>query len=85
MEPTQTSTTTISDLAALPAGTRGIIHTIGVGHGLARRLASLGLTEGAEVTVLQNYGSGPILILVRGARVAIGRGQARQILLAMMR
>jgi len=41
----------------------------------ARRLAELGLTPGVEVTVLQAT-RGPVLIAVRGARVAVGRAMA---------
>ena len=40
------------------------------------RLISLGFTPGAEVTMTQNYGRGPLIVSVRGGRVAIGRGEA---------
>ena len=36
-----------------------------------RRLAEMGLTPGVAVTVLQTS-KGPILVAVRGARVAVG-------------
>lgn len=38
------------------------------------RLASLGILPGEEVTVLQRSNSGPLLLEVKGARVALGRG-----------
>ena len=44
------------------------------------RLASLGFTPGALVSMTQNFGRGPLIVTVRGARVALGRGEAAQIL-----
>lgn len=51
---------------------------IGAGRKLAQRLAELGLTPGVEIRVLHVNG-GPILIGVRGARLALGRGMAEKI------
>jgi ferrous iron transport protein A len=39
----------------------------------------MGVTPGAEVTVIQNYHRGPMLIEVRDTRVALGRGEALKI------
>lgn len=47
-------------------------------HKLAHRLAELGLTPGVALTVVQDAG-GPLLVAVRGARIAIGRDLAQQI------
>lgn len=43
------------------------------------RAAALGFTPGAKVTVVQNYGRGPIIVAVRGTRLALGRGEALKI------
>ncbi len=43
------------------------------------RLASLGFTPGAQVSMTQNFGRGPLIVTVRGTRVALGRGEAAQI------
>jgi len=43
------------------------------------RLVSLGFTPGAEVSMTQNYGRGPLIVTVRGTRVALGRGEAAKI------
>lgn len=43
------------------------------------RAAALGLTPGVQVTMLQNYGHGPLIISVRGTRLALGRGEALKI------
>lgn len=44
------------------------------------RLAALGFTPGVSVTVLQNRRSGPLLVMVRDTRIALGRGEARRII-----
>lgn len=45
----------------------------------ATRLVSLGFTPGAEVSMAQNYGRGPLIVTVRGTRVALGRVEAANI------
>jgi len=45
----------------------------------ATRLVSLGFTPGAEVSMSQNYGRGPLIVIVRGTRVALGRIEAGKI------
>jgi Fe2+ transport system protein FeoA len=46
---------------------------------MTRRLTSLGFTPGVEVYMVQNFGLGPLIVLVRGTRVALGRGEAHKI------
>ncbi len=43
------------------------------------RLVSLGFTPGAEVSMSQNYGRGPLIVTVRGTHVALGRVEAAKI------
>ncbi len=50
------------------------------GHQFLSRLASLGFTPGARLTVVQNFGRGPIIVNLRDTRVALGRGEADKIL-----
>jgi ferrous iron transport protein A len=54
------------------------------GHQFLSRLASLGFTPGAELQVVQNYGRGPIIVSLRGTRVALGRGEAEKILVGRL-
>jgi len=61
-----------------------MIRGVSGGFGIRRRLYELGLTEGTEIYVLRNEGRGPILILARGARLALGRGVAMKILVEVM-
>lgn len=49
------------------------------GRGMLSRMASLGFTPGAEITVVQNFGRGPLIARVRDARIALGRGEAKKI------
>jgi ferrous iron transport protein A len=44
------------------------------------RMASLGFTPGAVVTMTRNDGFGPVIVSVRGTRVALGRGEANRVL-----
>lgn len=50
------------------------------GFGLQRRLADMGLTPGVQVKVANNERHGPVLIELRGSRVALGRGVAYHVL-----
>ena len=72
------STGSIS-LADLPTGAGGVVRQMLGGQQLSARLAALGLTLDALVTILHNYGHGPVIIAVRGTRVALGRGEALKI------
>ncbi|MFX1604155.1 MAG: ferrous iron transport protein A [Promethearchaeota archaeon] len=51
-----------------------------VSRGLMRRLMDLGITKGCVFEVVQSGGSGPVLIEVRGTRVAVGKNLACRIL-----
>ncbi len=66
-------------LSALGPGEHGVVVQLNGGRGLVSRMAAMGFTPGAEVTVLQNFGRGPLIARVRDARVALGRGEAGRI------
>ena len=67
-------------LADLQADEHGRVLELSCGRLAMNRLVSLGLTSGAGVDMTLNYGRGPLIIIVRGGRVAIGRGEARCII-----
>jgi ferrous iron transport protein A len=71
-------------LDLLPAGASAVVRKLRGGSELVHRLLALGLTEGAQFVVLQNPRRGPLLVLVRDTRVAIGRGEAARILVERM-
>lgn len=72
----QTCQTSISDLQR---GECGFLTELLIGRQELSRCTSLGLTPGAEITIVQNYGRGPMILKVRGTQVAIGRGQANKL------
>jgi len=47
---------------------------------LQKRLADMGLTPGTQIRVISSQLSGPVLIDLRGSRVALGRGVALKII-----
>ena len=67
-------------LASLAPNEVGIVQYLAGGRGLTSRLATLGFTPGARVTMVQNFGRGPIIVMVRGTRIALGRGEAQKIM-----
>jgi ferrous iron transport protein A len=66
----------IVPLSTMRPGEQGVVVDLTGGRGLQGRMASLGFTPGAEVTVLQNFGRGPLIARVRDAHIALGRGEA---------
>jgi ferrous iron transport protein A len=70
----------ILPLSELPEGSCGIVHATYGGRGMLARLSAMGLTVGAEITVAQNSFVGPVVVDVRGVRLAIGRGMATRIM-----
>ena len=67
-------------LDRLISGSHGIVRRLQGGNEFASRLAAMGLSIGSEFELLQNRGHGPVLVLVRGTRIALGRGEALKIL-----
>jgi ferrous iron transport protein A len=66
-------------LAMLRENCEAVIVEINGGMGLTRRLAEMGFTNGTRVKVLHSSPPGPILVMVRGSRIALGRGLAMKI------
>jgi ferrous iron transport protein A len=68
----------------LPAGKRGVVRLLRGGEEFTHRMVTLGFTLGVEVTVVQNYGRGPILVSVRDTHIALGRGEALKVLIEVL-
>jgi ferrous iron transport protein A len=66
-------------LTELSVDKHATILAFNIGTVEATRLVSLGFTPGAEVSMSQNYGRGPLIVTVRGTHVALGRVEAAQI------
>jgi len=83
------STDTTHDSGPVPlswiaAGQKGLIRQLKGGREFSRRVVALGFTLGAEVTVIQNYGRGPMMVSVRDSQVALGRGEAAKIVVEVV-
>jgi len=66
-------------LSALTAGEVGVVRELAGGRGFMSRLATLGFTPGAELTMVQNFGRGPLIVNIRDTRIALGRGEAAKV------
>ncbi len=66
-------------LGSLPAGKTGTVAELQGVRGFTTLMAALVFTPGAQVTMIQNFGRGPIIVLVRGTRIALGRGEAEHV------
>jgi len=72
-------------LSEIPVGADATVRAFLGGRAVNNRLASLGFTPGVEVSMTQNYGIGPLIVTVRGTRVALGRGEAAKIIVERAR
>jgi len=68
-------------LTQLDTHQQGAVAELRGGRGFVSRLAILGFTPGAPLKMVQNFGFGPIIVLVRDTRIALGRGEAAKILI----
>jgi len=67
-------------LSTIQAGERVRVVGIDAGRGLNSRLAAMGLVAGAELRVVSNGHPGPFVLIVKGAKVVLGRGVAQKIM-----
>ncbi len=66
-------------LSALACGEVGVVRELAGGLSFMSRLATLGFTPGAKVTMVQNFGRGPLIVNIRDTRIALGRGEAAKV------
>ncbi len=55
-------------------GNRVVLQNIFGGHLVKKKLRDMGLTPGVHLTILSAPSLGPMVIEVRGTRLALGRG-----------
>jgi len=67
-------------LADVGTGVSVRIGAIRGGRGLVGRLCSMGLMPGTEVQVVGGRRGGPVIVGLRGCRIAIGCGMASKIM-----
>jgi len=56
----------------------------GSGRGITKRLLDLGLTKGCTFKVVQASSSGPVLVEIRGTRIALGHELARRVVVEVV-
>ncbi len=66
-------------LSEIKTGEHAFFLSITAEKAVASRLTSLGFTPGVDIKMTQNYGHGPLVVTIRGTRVALGRDEARHI------
>jgi len=69
----------MAPLSSLESGTVGVVQDLNGVRGFVSRAVALGFTPGTEITMLQNYRRGPLIVVVRDTHVALGRGEATKI------
>ncbi|MBL7140980.1 MAG: ferrous iron transport protein A [Planctomycetes bacterium] len=67
-------------LDTLPDGAHARLVTVSGGPGLRSRLAAMGLRTGVAIRVVHNGGRGPFVVAAGEARIVLGRGMARKVL-----
>ncbi|HPC95350.1 MAG TPA: ferrous iron transport protein A [Sedimentisphaerales bacterium] len=67
-------------LSTAKAGEKVRLVRIDAGRGLNSRLASMGLVPNVELKVVSNGHPGPFVLIVKEAKVVLGRGVAQKIL-----
>jgi ferrous iron transport protein A len=80
LDTAEMSNETIS-LNDLHIGDKGKIAKITGGRTACKRLNELGLIPGTEVELVNKISSGPVMIKVKGSKLALGRGLASKVLL----
>ncbi len=66
-------------LDKLPKNKSGIIDDLVGDNHFIGRITAMGFTPNAEVSVIRNGKTGPLLVDIRGTLVAVGRGEAKNI------
>ena len=61
-------------------GNRYKVNKIGLDAAVVRRLYTLGMTEGTQISVLNSKKLGPMIINIRGTRFALGKNFCDEIL-----
>ncbi|MCX5998825.1 MAG: metal-dependent transcriptional regulator [Chloroflexi bacterium] len=66
-------------MSMLQTGETGILKSYTGGKDMLGRCLSMGFTPGSQVKMIENFRSGPVLVRVHDAEVALGRGMAAEI------
>jgi ferrous iron transport protein A len=70
-------------LAMIGSGKKVKLISVKSGRGLRGRLTAMGLVPNIEFTVISNGSHGPFIIKVKESKIALGRGMANKIMVAL--
>ena len=74
------------DLTQLQPGETGIVEEMQGGHGLIKKLQSMGVRQGKRIVkVSSHFWRGPQTVEVDNIQIAIGFGMAKKIMVAVKR
>lgn len=69
----------MENLTSLKAGEKARVEGLAGGRSFVSRASAMGFTPDTELTVLQNFSKGPLLVFLRDSQIALGRGEAEKI------
>ncbi|MDD4891731.1 MAG: FeoA family protein [Phycisphaerae bacterium] len=81
--PTHTHSVPVVPLTSAVAGQVACVAVVEGGHGATCRLADLGLLPGHNVRMIRPSRGGPILVEVKGSRLALGHHLASKIMVRL--
>ena len=61
------------------SGSEVVIVSVCGGRGAHQRLAEMGLLPGEKIRIINNAGVGPVMLNVKGSKLALGHGLAQKI------
>ena len=70
-------------LLSLQVGRKGVVGKIVGGRSACKRLNELGLVPGTEIEMVNKIANGPVMIRVKGSKLALGRGLASKVHIIM--
>lgn len=70
----------VMPLAMARPGEEVFLVGINAGFGLRKRLADMGLSPGVPLRIVHSQMPGPVIVELRGSRLALGRGMTQRIM-----
>lgn len=69
----------MNKLSKLEKGQVAVVQGLTGGQNFVSRASAMGFTPDTPVTMIQNFGRGPILVYLRDTQIALGRSEANKI------
>jgi ferrous iron transport protein A len=69
----------MGNLCSLENGHVAVVRDLTGGQHFVSRASAMGFTPETPVTMMQNFGRGPVLVYLRDTQVALGRSEAAKI------